>query len=195
MTEGPPLERLTQRLQACPAAFLRPPRIGDQGEVVVEAIVADVLRRLAGDPLARVSVAPLVRTGRRPKPVGALRLALVTAWLVADDAFLGAPEVVRRARTLFEEGLEPFAEVVPADDCVTDAGRREELARYVLSALSLRPQGETDAQAADRLATLDTVARLRVVRESQLAEERARRIREAMERKAREEAAAKAMRE
>ena len=195
MTEGPPLERLTQRLQACPAALLRPPRVGDDGEIVVEAVLADVLRQLSGDPLRRVSVAPLVRTGRQPKPANALRVALVTAWLLADDAFAEAPDLARRAEALFADGLGPFAEVVPADDCVTDAGRREELARYVLSALDLRPQGETDAQAADRLATLDTVARLRVVRELQLAEERARRIREAMARKAREEAAAKAMRE
>lgn len=193
MTEGPPLERLTQRLQACPAVFLRP-LTGDDA-VVVGAVLADALRQLAGDRLARVAVAPLVRTGRQPKPTGALRVALVTAWLLADEAFGDQPDLAHRARALFETGLEPFAEVVPADHCVTDAGRREELARYVLSALDLRPQGETDAQADDRLATLDTVARLHVVRESQVAEERARRIREAMERKAREAAAAKATRE
>ncbi|MEM0961730.1 MAG: hypothetical protein AAGK21_04200 [Bacteroidota bacterium] len=184
MTEGPPLERLTRRLQACPDALLHPESVD------VPAVLADVLRDLAGDPLRRVGT-PMLPAGASPRTTG---VALVTAWLLADESFRGlvSPDA---ARQLIARDLDALAAVVSAEDCVTDAGRREELARFVLAALDLRPAGETDAQAADRLATLDSAARLAIVRETHAAEERARQIREAMARRAREEAAAKAMRE
>lgn len=184
MTAGPPLEHLTQRLQACPDVFL-------SDEIEPGAVVADLLRRIAGDPLRRVD-ARAFGSGRSRRSV---RLALVAAWLLADDAFRDQAHLGAPAERLLSGGLDGLAEAVPPEDCITDAGRREELARVVLAALAMRPDGETDAQATDRLATLDSAARLAVVREAQVAEERARRIREALARKAREEAAAKTMRE
>jgi hypothetical protein len=59
-----------------------------------------------------------------------------------------------------------------------------------LRALDLRPAGESVVQAQDRLTTLDSVERVRVIKEARAAEERARKIREEMARKAAEEAAA-----
>ncbi|MBP7601669.1 MAG: hypothetical protein KA750_09995, partial [Thermoflexales bacterium] len=61
--------------------------------------------------------------------------------------------------------------------------------------LALRPAGESVAQAQDRLATLNTAERQRVIQAARAAEERARAVREAMARKAAEEAAAKYNRE
>ena len=184
MTDGPPLEHLTQRLQACPDVFL-------SDDVDPGAIAADLIRQLAGDPLRRVNVQPVVM-GR---PERTVRVMLVTCWLLADEAFARQPDLVEPATRVLTGDIHALAEVVSAEDCITDAGRREELVRFTLAALGLRPQGETEAQAADRLATLDSAARLAVVREAQVAEERARRIREAIARKAAAEAAAKAPRE
>ena len=184
MTDGPPLEHLTQRLQACPDVFL-------SDDIEPGAIAADLIRQLAGDPLSRVDVGPFVanRSNR------AIRVTLVACWLLADEAFTHQPDLIASATRLLTSDLDALAAVVSAEDCITDAGRREELARFTLAALGLRPHGETDAQAADRLATLDSAARLAVVREAQVAEERARRIREALARKAAAEAAAKVTRE
>ncbi|GAB5537507.1 MAG: hypothetical protein Rubg2KO_37560 [Rubricoccaceae bacterium] len=184
MTHGPPLEHLTQRLQACPDVFL-------SDEVEAGPIAADVIRQLAGDPLRQVNVQALT-VGRSDR---AVRVMLVTCWLLAEEAFARQPDLVAPAVQLLKTDLNALADVISAEDCISDAGRREELVRFVLNALDLRPEGETRAQAADRLATLDSVARLAVVREAQVAEERARRIREAIARKARAEAAAKAPRE
>ena len=78
---------------------------------------------------------------------------------------------------------------------VTDPDRREELARLCLKALGLRPAGETIAQAEDRLATLNSVERESVRKATAAAEQRAQAIREAMARKAEDEANMKAMRE
>ena len=57
------------------------------------------------------------------------------------------------------------------------------------------PAGETPEQAADRLATLDSVTRARVETEARAAEERAREVRAALERQRAAEAAARASRE
>ena len=83
----------------------------------------------------------------------------------------------------------------PAPQLVSDPDRREELARLCLRALGLLPAGETAAQAQDRLTTLSTAERQRVIREAREAERRAQKIREAMVKKAAEEAAAKYMRD
>ncbi len=86
-------------------------------------------------------------------------------------------------------GLDELAELVKAPQLIADSDRREELSRLCLKALDLRPAGETAAQAQDRLTTLNTAERQRVVAAARAAEERARQIREAMAKKAAEEAA------
>src|SRR2546422_1011214 len=70
-----------------------------------------------------------------------------------------------------------------------------ELVRFCLRNLGLGPAGESVAQAQDRLTTLDSVELRRVLQDTKKAEERARAIREALAKKAAEEAAAKVTRE
>lgn len=67
--------------------------------------------------------------------------------------------------------------------------------RLCLQALDLRPWGETEIQALDRLNTVDSLERKRVMRESLAAHKRAEEIRQAMARKEAEEAASKMTRE
>jgi hypothetical protein len=84
---------------------------------------------------------------------------------------------------------------VAAKKFVTDPDRREELARVALARLGFRPAGETLAQAQDRLTTLNSAERARVMKAAQIAEQRARQIREELVRKAAEESADKWTRE
>jgi hypothetical protein len=78
---------------------------------------------------------------------------------------------------------------------VHDPDRREELARLALARLGYRPAGESVAQAQDRLTSLSSVERARVMGAARAAEERARAVREALARKAAEESADKYTRE
>ncbi len=190
MNAGPPIEHLTRRLLACPPVFL------DPGGLDPRAVAADLLRDLAGDPLLRVSTDAIVvpPLPPHPKPQNRRLVVAVALWLLHDPAFHGLG-LVRAATDLLAHGLDPLAEVVEAPQFVTDADRREELVRVVLGALNLLPEGETELQAADRLTTLDSAERVRILRDTQIAEERARRVQEALKKKAEEEAAAKAMRE
>jgi hypothetical protein len=84
---------------------------------------------------------------------------------------------------------------VPVEKFVSDAERREELARFCLARLGFRPFGETKPQAEDRLTSLSAAERARVLQASRKAEARAREVREALARKAAEESADKYTRE
>jgi len=189
----PKLEALTHRLSECPGEFLLEPVQGKRGAVHVDAVVSDLLLDLGGKALDD-------QTARRFTPSAeesrnALRLTLVGCWLGSDPWFLEAGIYAVGMLRWLTEDLPGRAAVVDAERFVTDPERREELARSLLATLGLTPLGESREQAADRLTALDSVERARVIRETRAAEEKARKLREAMAAKRAREAAAKAMRE
>lgn len=189
--EGPLLESLTRRLAECPAEFLAEPRGKKGGTVYVTAVVYDLLRDLNGPPMTKEQAALFEITRDKSKEVrNRLQVILVACWLLHDPWFRYQGQFAASVYTLLASGLDELASLIPAQQFVNDPDRREELARISLKALGLRPAGESAAQSEDRLTTLDSVERSRVIREARAAEERARQIREAMARKAAEEAAA-----
>jgi hypothetical protein len=192
--EGPVLEGLTRRLAECPPDFLLEPQIGRQGVVCTAAVAADLLRDLGAPP--DPSVLPAFEaSGSAEVERNRLQLVLVACWLLYDPWFRERRRDGREASRFLREDLAELAPLVKAARLVSDPDRREELARLCLKALGLRPAGETVEQAQDRLTTISTLERQRVIRASRAAEERMRQIREAMKKKAAEEAAAKLRRE
>jgi hypothetical protein len=191
--EGPALEKLLRRLTETPADFQAEPRIGKKGTVAVAAVVGDVCRRLAIPPGVRelASFAP----GGDGRERNRLSVALLLAWIVADPWFVVTSPQRDALFELLDAGARELAEVTPAGKFVADPERREELVRYALARLGLRPLGETEAQAQDRLTTLSSAERARVLKAARAAEERARAIREALARKAAQESADKWTRE
>lgn len=192
--EGPLLETLTRRLAECPADFLAEPRFGKAGVVHVAAVVSDLLVRLGGEPLTPEQAAVFQRADAK-KHRNHYALALIACWLLHDLWFSEHRSFGAAARQFLSTGLAELAEVVMAPQCVRDPDRREELARLCLHTLGLRPAGETDAQAYDRLTTLNTAERQRLIAATRAAEKRAQEIREAMAKQAAEEAADKWSRE
>lgn len=192
--EGPTIEALTRRLAECPADFLAAPRIRGTGSVEVAAVVSDLLRDLGGAPLAEDQTEPF--ESQRPKADrNRLSVVLVACWLLHDPWFRAEAQHAVAAHTLLASGLREAAAATTADRFVTDADRREELARLCLRDLGLRPAGESVAEAQDRLTMLSAAERQRVVAAARQAEERANAIRQEMQRRAAEEANAKALRE
>ena len=192
--EGPPLETLTRRLAECPPEFLAEPRIGAAGSIQVAAVVSDLLRDLGGQPLSPAEAAAF-QSDRPKADRNRLSLALLGCWVLHDPWFRARPGTAPMAQRLLAGGLTELAQATPAGQFVADPDRREELARVCLREMGLRPAGETLAQAKDRLMTLNAAERTRVVKAARKAEQRAADIREAMRRKAEEEANAKATRE
>ncbi|MBL8046682.1 MAG: hypothetical protein JNL09_09080 [Anaerolineales bacterium] len=185
--EGPYLETLTRRLAETPPDFLAEPIIDGRGVVEVQAVVGDLLHAFG---VERVGPAPLTTQRNH------LRLTLLACWLLADEWFKRHGQRLSKEIAQFlNEGIQELAASGAAEKFTTDADRREELVRVSLAHLGLRPAGENEAQAQDRLMTISSSERQRVIKAARVAEERARQIREEMARKAAEEAQAKAMRE
>ncbi|PYJ81395.1 MAG: hypothetical protein DME22_21300 [Verrucomicrobia bacterium] len=191
--EGPILESLTRRLAETPEEFLAEPRIGQTGRAHVAAVVGDLLQLLnasaQADELARFAGSDARRDRNR------LGITLLLCWLLSDDWFRQTKLEARNILELLDGESNELAVQVAARKFVTDPDRREELARVALARLGFRPAGETLAQAQDRLTTLNSSERARVMKAARAAEERARQIREALVRKAAEESADKFTRE
>jgi hypothetical protein len=188
--EGPPLERLLHRLTDCPPEFLAVAGKKNRDDVEVVAIVCDLLRLLDPDnpPELEASFLTAIRARTQPE----LKLISIVGWLLGDEWFLGHPHLITSMRTMIaSENLARLATLVRPDKFVSDADRREELVRTCLAQLGLRPQGESAAQALDRLTTLDSSERDRVLRATAEAEKRAREIRAAMARRQAQESASR----
>lgn len=191
--EGPVLDRLTHRLSECPQDLLDQPLIRGRGTIHVDAVVNDLVLDLGGTPVSG-NVLKLFR----PSTTGELnhmRLVMVACWLLHDPWFVRKKSFAESALTWLGGGLRDVAGLVRSDLFVTDPDRREELARLCLTALGLRPKGESEAHAEDRLRTLDSVERAQVIVAMREKQERARKLREKMEAERAREAAAKASRE
>lgn len=199
--EGPPLQQLTHRLAECPPEFLALPRANVGGKIVGEVVVAAVVGDVLDDLGKRLSVAQLELFAAQTR--NHAQLVLLCCWILHDEWFIVRTneshieysKFADDAWRLLSGGLETLSQVVEAPLFVSDADRREELVRVVLSALQLRPAGENLAQAQSRLTTLDSIERQRVVLKTRAAQQRAQAIREAMQEKARQEAAARYTRE
>jgi hypothetical protein len=191
--EGPLLEILTRRLAETPEDFLAEPRIGGAGRVHVSAVVGDLMRGLG----ANVDVAALsALEGKDAKQDrNRLSVTLLLCWLLADDWFRQNKLAAQALLELMSQGSAQLSAQVPSRKFVTDPDRREELARFSLARLGFRPSGESVAQAQDRLTSLSSAERARVLQASRAAEARARAIREALARKAAQESADKMTRE
>lgn len=192
-TMGPSLEQLLRRLEECPPDCLAEPLVGEAGAVNVAAVVSDLFAELGGARLTAATAGPFI-----PRTVferNRLRLVLLAAWLLHDPWFCERRTLAPAARAFLTDVLPELAGLVDARKFAADPDRREELARLCLRALELRPAGETEAQAQDRLTTISSVERKRILTDTEAARKRAEAVRDAMRQKAAAEAAAKYTRE
>ena len=194
-TEGPLLDSLTRRLAETPKVFLAEPMIRQRGEVDLAAVTSDLLIVIQGEVQSQQAANRFRPANHNERNLA--RLVLICCWLLYDDWFQGQGQLAGPIVTLLTEGLKEHAALIDAEHFIADPERREELVRLVLSHLQLRPAGENPHQAADRLKSLDSVERDRIIRAARAREEeeRARRLRKEMEEKRAREAAAKANRE
>lgn len=191
-TQGPPLEALMRRIAEAGGDVLIEPKMGAQGLAPVDAVVSDLFEMLGlavPGPLDRFGVNQPVQDRRR------LQIALLLAWLCADETIQAHAKNAALLLQMLQQVPAELARYTTVEQLISDSDRREELARLTLSRMQLLPVGETAAQAQDRLNVLSSSERERLIAASRAAEERARLLREAMARRAAEEAADKMGRE
>ena len=189
--EGPPLAALLHRVAETPKDFLAEPRIGAAGRVHVDAVVGDLLTALG----VAVTQHDLQHFAGNGPSRNAQAVTLLLSWLLADPWFATAAPTKAELLALLGDGASELAAATLARRFVDDPDRREELVRVTLAAIGARPVGESEAQAEDRLTSLSSAERTRVVDAARAAELRARQIREALRKKAAEESADKWTRE
>lgn len=189
---GPPLELLLRRLIDTPLDFLDAPRARKGGQVATAALVADLIALHGGRATLR-DLAPFM-PGAETDSNRLVLAAIATWWLSANEL---SQLQLERARLLvvLNEVVSELAGAAPAGRYVAEPDRREEFARVSLDRLGLLPEGETLAQAQDRLSSVSSLERRRLLEASRAAEARARAIREALARKAASESADKWTRE
>lgn len=189
------MEKLVRRLIDTPDVLLREPIIKTKGDLAVPAVVGDLLRFLQGDNSADWPDLQAF-SSESGFDRNRLRLIVLVAYLLHDEWFSGKTHLVSPTLNLLKTELDGLAKRIEMPQFINIADRREELIRYCLSKLDLRPLGERQSQAKDRLHALDTIEAERVLQETKAAEEKARRLRAEIKRRLEEEeAAAKAMRE
>ena len=199
MDNGPELFYLLQRLQSCPNEFLLSPILLSQpknykGEIQTASVVNDLLLDLglSEDPKIIFNTLQLKHSAEN---ANYLQLVLITSYLIGDNWFLQSRKYGLKAKELFLNKLKPLALLVEAKQFVLDSERREELVRFCLKELNLKPNGESETHANDRLTTINSIERQKLIEESKAAQKRAQELREAIARQEAEEAASKWNRE
>lgn len=185
--EGPALAVLDRRLAETPDLILQ----GDENAVPTLALVHDLLWH----HYPALHVRHLVNYTGLPARNGWYGITRLLCWLLGDAVFRSHSLPFDRLQRLLTEGARELQASGTALHYVQQADRREELIRVALAQLALRPAGESEAQAQDRLAAVSVGERLRLIEAARQAEVRAREIREALARQAAQEAADKWSRE
>lgn len=184
--EGPAISQLHHRMTAAPKELFEP-----DNQQHLPALVHDLVYRYQQDFSAEV-LAPFRDSAVRCPWYSTCYLLL---YFYADKSFaqLNIPpkkllqSLQEKAKELYSSGKNTVY--------IEDVDRREEFIRVALAAVDLRPQGETQIQADDRLMTVSSFERKRVMEAAKAAEERAVQIREALAKQAALEAANKMSRE
>lgn len=192
LVAGPPLEPLLRRLIDTPPDFMNAPHTRKGGHVATAALVVDLIALHGGRATLR-DLAPFM-PGADTDSNRLIVAAIATWWLSADELSQLRLEKARLLAAL-NEAVSELACAASAERYVGDPDRREEFARVLLDRLGLLPEGETLAQAQDRLSSVSSLERRRLLEASRAAEARARAIREALARKAASESADKWTRE
>lgn len=173
---GPSIDALTHHMAECPPEFLLEP--GPHG-VHTGAVVFDTLCAL-GQTVVNARAFDTAATRQQ-------RIVLVLCWLLYHEYFRRKPPT--RAEHVLHALSVELATVVEADALVMDPDRREEVARLLVAALGELPAGESETFAADRLKSISSIERKRLLAETRAQAEHAKRLREAMaEQRAREAA-------
>jgi hypothetical protein len=191
----PPLAELLRWMVEMPSAFRADPEGFGEGKVRVRAVVADLFETLFVDPIPTATLAAFDAQDTGNGEKNRLRWILAAAHLLWHPSFRGHPPARASVEKLFVQDLATVASIVKVESLDQEEERREELIRRTLRALDLALPGETPNEANDRLKQVDSVERRRVLLAAADRERRSREVREAMAKKAAQEAAAKVSRE
>jgi hypothetical protein len=198
---GPPLEEFIDHLILIPDDFMVKNDKSDNGMNTnnIAAIANDLLFDLGGSPFSDDEISKHFpdKINLKSENYNYLRLVSVLCYLYEYNYFIENKSGAEQVKSfLISEKLKELSKAVKsADEFITDPERREEICRVALNVMDYYPEGENEKNAMDRLSTLDSVERKKILAKTGAAQQRARELKEAMRRKEAEEAASKMSRE
>lgn len=201
--EGPSITYLTHRISEIPEPFLAEPAMTGKGKaestVSTAALLSDTLAWLgfgflSADEAGRLALPADAKNRNYLLAVHCLCYLLRDPWFAEFSEKKGT-SFRDGIMTLITRDLRRHTDAAQAGRYVTEPEGREEIGRILLNGLGLLPRGESDVVARDRFFSISSVERAKVVEKSKQAQKRVQEIREAMARKAAEEAASKMSRE
>jgi len=200
MTEGPSLHEIMHHVSSIPSVFFISPMDSIYGgsnrmEINIPAIISDLIFDMGGDIPSPQSLSFFLKHPKNTN-LNFLRITAICCYIFTYDWFiLNGISTSKVLLFLRDNKLIDLAEIVDYNEFIQDMERREEIVRFCLDGIDLFPKGENKIIAKDRLTTLDSIERKRIIEKSRKAQERSRQLREAMARKRAQEAASKMTRE
>jgi len=196
MKKGPPVSYIDLRISEIPPIFLDVPKIID-GFTATSIILSDLLYDLQGLPLSRIEIDKFFNPIK--SDINHLKIIQIICYILNDewfrDYFKSNREKIDRLKSFLFTDLAEYSKINKAERFVYDGEGREELTRLLFKSLELIPEGETEKEAKDRLVSIDSIERKKVIELSKQSQKRIKELREALERKKAEEAASKMSRE
>lgn len=179
---------LVTYLRKCPDSFLKPSVFFSKEGIESIALVCDTYRIVGNTFLKRDFNIP-ADASLKAITDNHWRAIHISAWLLCHSDFRNAPVIEDKLYFFWFEELRNASAYVKFNDWIADDERAEEMVRLLLNCCEIIPNGENYDEAADKLSSINSADRHKVLKESYEAHERIMNIkREMAEKKAREAA-------
>ncbi|MBP7554120.1 MAG: hypothetical protein KA885_11900 [Spirochaetes bacterium] len=196
MDKGPSISYIDLRLSEIPPIFIDKPEIID-GFTTTSIILSDLLYEIEDRPLSRIETDKFFNSIK--SDINRLKIIQIICYILNDNwfrnYFKSNKNKINSIKSFLFTDLTEYSKINKAERFVYDGEGREELSRLLFKSLSLIPEGETETEAKDRLVSIDSIERKKVIELSKQSQKRIKELREALERKEAEEAASKMSRE
>ncbi|KAF2506937.1 hypothetical protein EYY60_20705 [Flavobacterium zhairuonense] len=179
---------LVAHLRKCPDSYLRSSDFFEEGGLNSLALIADTYRIVSNNFLKKDFKNPS-NFDLKLVDDNHWRAIHISTWLLCHPDFVNNPQIENKLHQFWFEELLKTTVYVKHNEWISDDERAEEMVRLLLYCCEIIPYGENHNEAADKLSSINSEERYRVLKESYEAHERIMRIqREMAEQKAREAA-------
>ncbi|MEO8773502.1 MAG: hypothetical protein ABI371_04140 [Gelidibacter sp.] len=179
---------LVTHLRKCPDAYLKPSNLTHPDGLDSVALICDTYRVINLNFLQKEFKLPYANPLKWKKD-NEWRAIHMSAWLLSHKVFLNISKPDEKLFMFWFKDLSDASDYVEADQWINDEERAEEMVRLLLNRCEIIPYGESHEEAADKLSSVSSAERHKVLTQSYEAHERIMQIkREMAEKKAREAA-------
>lgn len=177
---------LVTHLRTCPDAFLKPSNLTHKDGLDSVALICDTYRVVGHNYLRKEFNLPINLTRIDDNHWRAIH---ISTWLLSHKSFSSTHKLEDKLNLFWFKDLSRASEYVNFMQWINDEERAEEMVRLLLNRCDIIPTGEEPDEADDKLASLSSAERHKVLTQSYEAHERIMKIkREMAEKKAREAA-------